>query len=97
LDLQREMGRTGSGDAVGALVGCAGLAQVWGQPEHAVHLLSAAAALLASTGGTLNPVYVPLRDRVEAALSAELGETKFAALWGEGEALAAEGAERVVT
>jgi predicted ATPase len=95
LALHREMGRTSSGDAVGALIGCTGLALAEEEPVRAARLLGATATLLATVGGALNPVYVPLRDRVEATLSAELGEARFAALWSEGEALPADGVERV--
>ena len=59
-------------------------------------MLSTAAALLASAGGTLNPIYVPLRDRVEKALRAELGEATFAALHIEGKAMIADGGEQIV-
>ena len=39
---------------------------------------------------------MPLRDRVEAALRAELDEAAFAAAWREGEAMAADGGEPAV-
>jgi tetratricopeptide (TPR) repeat protein len=95
LALFRETGRTGSGDAVGALVGWAGLTQAEGQSVRAARLLGAAAALLASGGGALSPVYVPLRARVEAATCGEMEEAAFSAAWRDGEAMAAGGSEQV--
>jgi predicted ATPase/DNA-binding SARP family transcriptional activator len=96
LALFQETGRTGSRDAVGALVGWAGLAQAEGQPVRAACLLGTAAALLGAAGGALTPVYVPVRDRLDAVLRAEMEEAAFSAAWREGEVMGADGAERVV-
>jgi len=62
----------------------------------AARLLGAAAALLASVGEELSPVYVLSRDRVEAALHAGLDDAVFTTAWREGESMAADGGERAV-
>ena len=58
--------------------------------------LSIAAALLSPVDKEISPVYVSLRDHVEAALRAELDEAAFTAAWHEGEEIAADGGERAV-
>ncbi|HKG53394.1 MAG TPA: hypothetical protein VKB04_03980, partial [Anaerolineales bacterium] len=61
-----------------------------GNPEKAVRLLSVAAALRISIGSVIDPVDQPDYQSRRAALRAELGQERFAALWEEGRALALE-------
>jgi predicted ATPase/DNA-binding SARP family transcriptional activator len=68
-----------------------------GQHDRATRLLAAVAREREHSGARLPPIDRPRQARVVAALRAALGEGAFAAAWAEGEALVADGVERVVT
>jgi predicted ATPase/DNA-binding SARP family transcriptional activator len=68
-----------------------------GQHDRAARLLAAVARERKRSGAHLPPIDRPRQARVVSALRAALGEAAFAATWEEGEALVADGMERVVT
>ena len=68
-----------------------------GQHGQATRLLAAVARQRERSGARLPPIDRPWQARAVAALRAALGEGAFAAAWAEGEALVADGMERVVT
>jgi non-specific serine/threonine protein kinase len=70
-------------------------ASLQNQPERAVRVFGAAAALRAPVNSVIDPVDQPEYDRLIAALRATLGEEAFAAAWAEGRALTLERAIEV--
>jgi non-specific serine/threonine protein kinase len=58
-----------------------------GNPEKAVRLLSAAAALRISIGSVIDPADQPEYQKRRAALRSELGEKRFTETWEEGRIL----------
>jgi hypothetical protein len=77
-----------------------GLGWAWaedGQHDRATRLLAAVAQKRERSGARLPPIDRPRQARVVSALRAALSEAAFAAAWAEGEALAADGVEQVVT
>jgi non-specific serine/threonine protein kinase len=66
------------------------VASAQSNPEKAVRLLSAAAALRVSIGSVIDPSDQEEYQRRRAALRAELGEARFTSVWNEGRALAFE-------
>jgi hypothetical protein len=61
-----------------------------GNPEKAVRLLSASAALRISIGSIVDPADQAEYQNRRAALRAKLGEERFTAIWNEGRALTLE-------
>jgi hypothetical protein len=70
-----------------ALEGMAWLAVAEEQAARAAQVGGAAEALREALGAALHPVSRPGHDRGVAAMRPALGETGFAAAWGEGRAL----------
>ncbi|HEY8744520.1 MAG TPA: hypothetical protein VIU62_15600 [Chloroflexota bacterium] len=86
LELQLEAGDSW---AIGRyLPVLAGVAFAQGQPERAVRLFGAAAALRERLGALLPPIVRSGHERAIAALCTALGERAFAAVWIEGQAMA---------
>jgi tetratricopeptide (TPR) repeat protein len=67
-----------------SLVGLAGVAGAWGQPERAAQLLGAAEAIRESIGRPLMPVERAVFDRYAATIRAQLDDATFAVMWAEG-------------
>jgi tetratricopeptide (TPR) repeat protein len=93
LTLCRETGRYGL--TIHTLDSAGHLAQRQGNPERAVRLLGAAAALREAIGEALHTVERAEFEGSLAAARAALGEQKFAAAWAEGQALRLDEAIRV--
>jgi hypothetical protein len=70
--------------------GLAAVASAQGQPERAVQLLAAAAALREAIGAPLSPADQAGYDRTIAALQATLEPDAFAAAWALGRTLPLE-------
>jgi predicted ATPase/class 3 adenylate cyclase len=88
LEVRQEIGDKGG--SAWCLERLAEIAQTQGNPEKAVRLLSAASALRISIGSVIDPVDQPEYKNRRSALRAELGEERFAAIWGEGQAMTLE-------
>jgi hypothetical protein len=85
LVIRRELGdRLG---VAGSLEGLAAAERAQGDPEQAVRMLGAAAALREAIGSPLPPGARPAYDEQVAALRASLGEAAYCAAWGAGRAL----------
>jgi non-specific serine/threonine protein kinase len=69
------------------LDGMAGLALAWGQPERAVRLFGAAAALREASGLPVDPAHRAVHGRDVAAVRVSLEEDAFSAGWVTGAAL----------
>jgi predicted ATPase/transcriptional regulator with XRE-family HTH domain len=84
----RDLGdKHGMAQLVGEL---AALACAQGQPERAARLFGAAHALFAAIGARLPPPEQAAHERSLAAARARLGDTAFAAVWAQGQAMAPE-------
>ena len=88
-----------TGEWISALRASEGLGWAWaedGEHDRATRLLAAVARERERSGARLPPIDRPHQAHVVAALRAALGEAAYAAAWAEGEALVADGLERVV-
>ena len=74
------------------LAGLAGVAALDEEPEHAVWLWGAAEALRQSIGARPAPAARATRERLQAQVRSQLGETAFNAKWAEGQAASVEDA-----
>jgi len=88
LEVRQEIGDKGGSAWCIERLAEVSLAQ--GNPEKAIRLLSAAGALRISIGSVIDPADQPEYQNRRAALRAELGQERFAALWEEGRALTLE-------
>lgn len=88
LQVRQEIGDKGG--SAWCLERLAEMALAHGKPEKAVHLLSAAAALRISIGSIIDPADQEDYDSKLNTLRAELGVSRFAKLWDEGNALTLE-------
>jgi hypothetical protein len=66
------------------------VAMTRGQPEKAVRVFGAAAALRASIGSVIDPVDQRDYEQLLAALRADLGDASYTAAWTEGSTLTLE-------
>ena len=66
------------------------MASADGQPERAVRLFGAAAALLDTLKASLAPADRNDYERTVATLRAQLGTQRFTAAWADGQALTLE-------
>jgi tetratricopeptide (TPR) repeat protein len=73
-----------------AVEGCAGLALRQQQPEQALRLWGAAAALRETIGSPLPPAAQEQHEREMMAVRETLGEDAFAAAWAKGQAMTME-------
>jgi predicted ATPase/class 3 adenylate cyclase len=88
LEVRQEIGDKGG--SAWCIERLAEVALAQGNPEKAIRLLSAAGALRISIGSVIDPADQPEYQNRRAALRAELGQERFAALWEEGRALTLE-------
>jgi tetratricopeptide (TPR) repeat protein len=68
-----------------SLVGLAGVAGKWGQPERAARLLGAVATIRESIGRALTPVEHSILERYAASTRAQLDEATFTIMWAKGQ------------
>jgi predicted ATPase len=91
LGLRSELGLDGYYECnAGCLESLGGVAAAQGQPECAVRLVAAAAALREEVGAPAPPIDRPELDRRETSLRETLGEQAFALAWAEGRAMTLE-------
>jgi non-specific serine/threonine protein kinase len=88
LTVRQEIGDKGG--SAWCIERLAEVAWAQGNPEKAVRLLSAAAALRISIGSVIDPVDQPEYQNRRMALRTELGQERFAAMWEEGRTLTLE-------